>query len=249
MEEQALHDAFDLKQIINSAANRTPRGQFLPVLLCPSDTNNRVRYNGSANPVHGDNWARGNYAANVGNGPIFRRSPDGIYGPDSPGWKNWLYRGVMGPNVGLAIRQIKDGMSKTVMLGEVRAGPIDGDPRGVWALGHAGTSLIAWYGARGDANGPNVCTDFADDVQTRLQCRTADRLYLRQICMPCDGYGAFDQATTRSQHVGGVLMAYCDGRIDFVDNNIETTGSYGPCCTIWDHMILSGDQGRNLISR
>ena len=72
MEEQALHDSFNLNVKINDPAatsvNRIARGSMISVLLCPSDSeNNRVLFGqvgrGSA---LGDNWARTNYAGNAG---------------------------------------------------------------------------------------------------------------------------------------------------------------------------------------
>lgn len=249
MEEQGLHDSFDLELPISNVRNRVPRGQLIAVMLCPSDTFNKTFYDGSANARHGDNWARGNYGANAGNGPLFKRTIDGMYAADSPGWKDSTRRGIMGPNVAVKIRQIKDGTSKTMLISELRAGPVAGDPRGVWALGHAGASVLAWHASRGDANGPNACNDYADDIPTRLICRTTQRLYLQQICMPCDGFGSFDQATTRGMHVGGVLMTMVDTSVHFISNDIQTSGKYGPCCTVWDHLVASADQGVNLGAR
>ncbi len=249
MEEHALHDAFDLRLPISNARNRTPRGTSIAVFLCPSDYNNKKPYSGAANPRHGDNWARGNYAANVGNGPLYHRTQDGIYGANSDGWRDDTRRGIMGPNVSVRHKQISDGTSKTILVAEVRAGPVEGDPRGAWALGHAGASLLAWYGSRGDANGPNACNDSADDIPSTLRCTSTDRIYLRQICMPCDGSGTFDQATTRSLHLGGVIVAFVDGRVEFIDDNIETSGKWGPCCAPWDHMIASADGGQDFRTR
>ena len=40
-------------------------------------------------------------------------------------------RGVMGPNVSVSLSKILDGTSKTIMLGEIRAGVTDRDARGV----------------------------------------------------------------------------------------------------------------------
>jgi hypothetical protein len=136
-----------------------------------------------------------------------------------------------------------------MLLGELRAGPSETDPRGVWALGHAGGNLIVWHASRGDANGPNACNDYADDIPTRLLCRTQDREYLRKICMPCDGSASFDQATTRSMHVGGVFIALVDCSVQFIENEIETSGKFGPCCTAWDHLVASADGGVNLGAR
>ncbi len=62
----------------------------------------------------------------------------------------------MGPNVGVKLRQITDGTSKTIMLGEIRAGLNEKDRPRVWAIGHAGTSLIAMYGGGSDDDGPNA---------------------------------------------------------------------------------------------
>ena len=62
--------------------------------------------------------------------------------------------------------------------------------------------------------------------------------------MNCYSGAVFDQATPRSQHEGGVYMAMCDGSVQFVTDDIETSGCYGPCCTVWDWMIASGDGGK-----
>ena len=242
IEEQGLYDLFNLELSINDPVNRIPRGNTISVLICPTDNRNQQLYSGAANSRHGDNWARGNYGANTGNAPLFHRTGDGMYSKQSDGWQDDLKRGVMGPNVAVKMRQIVDGSSKTIMIGELRAGPTDGDPRGTWALGHAGASLLAWYGFRGDANGPNACNDYADDIPTTLRCRNLDRQMLRDICMPCDGSSNFTQATTRSIHQGGVHLAFVDGSVRFISDDVETSGKWGPCCTVWDHMIASADR-------
>src|SRR3954468_6392415 len=72
----------------------------------------------------------------------------------------------MGPNVAVTLRKIADGTSKTIMIGEIRAGLSENDARGVWAMGHAGASLVAMYGGGGDANGPNSAYSHGDDVYT-----------------------------------------------------------------------------------
>ncbi|MGI9456115.1 MAG: DUF1559 domain-containing protein, partial [Aeoliella sp.] len=188
---------------------------------------------------HGDNWGRTNYAANAGRGDIW---PGRNTGPDSPHWVDDCKRGVMGPNSSVELRRITDGLTHTIMLGEIRTGLTEKDARGVWALGHAGASLIAGYGAGGDDNGPNACaptTDGkADDVFSDI-CREE---HAKEICMGCDtGGNYFAQATVRSVHVGGAFLAMCDGSIKFVSDDIETSGDWGQCCTPWDYMIASAD--------
>lgn len=263
LEEQSTYDHFDLTARINgndttpgAIRNREARGTRIPVLLCPSDANNQVLYEGNY-PAHGDNWARGNYAANAGGAFLFEKSACGP-SPDGPddylctggptgqawidgkdGWKdNFRRRGVMGVNTSVAIRQITDGTSKTIMIGEIRAGLSAKDSRGVWAMGHAGSSLLAMFGSRGDANGPNACYTNSDDVYCDVSLGNMNQTE----CMSCDP-GYFAQAAARSQHAGGVFLAMCDGSVQFVSDDIETSGNKGPWGTPWDFMIGSADGG------
>jgi prepilin-type N-terminal cleavage/methylation domain-containing protein len=241
IEEQAVHDRFDFTTFISNPVNEATRSMRLGVMLCPTDI-----YNSQPLKMRpGGEWARGNYAANAGNGPLLIRGGDGIYGPDSPGWKDPLRRGVIGPNVASKLRRITDGTTKTILLGEVRAGVTKLDRRGTWALGQAGSSMLFWYGSTGDDNGPNVCNPFADDVAGP---RSTDVPLLVRECMPDytgDDWG--DQATTRSMHPGGVILGLVDGSAHFVSNDIQTTGvfgSWGPNgvrMSVWDKLIASAD--------
>jgi prepilin-type N-terminal cleavage/methylation domain-containing protein/prepilin-type processing-associated H-X9-DG protein len=269
MEEQGLRDSFDPKVFQNFAvainepgagnANVKARGQIIASMLCPSDPFNRTLYQG-----HGGNYARTNYAASAGRAFIYGAIPnppsgtpskdDRMAGPDPPnnnGWIDACQRGVMGPNVAAALKRITDGTTKTIMLGEIRSGPTENDGRGVWALGHAGSSLLAKYGSKGDANGPNYCDIHADDVYSDIcasasgACTITGANPIAQIeCMGCSGGGGFDQATIRSKHPGGANMAMADGSVQWIADDIETSGCYGGCCTAWDYMIASADEGR-----
>ncbi len=242
IEEQGLFDQFDLTSYVSDAVNQQPRSARLSVMLCPSDT-----FNSQSMIIQPQKtWGRGNYAANGGNGPLLIRSPDGIYGPDSPGWKDRRRRGVIGPNVAARLRGVTDGTTKSILLAEVRAGVTQLDRRGTWALGQAGSSMLFWYGSTGDANGPNVCNANADDVAGP---RFLDRFLLEKECMPDytgDNWG--DQATTRSMHTAGVILGMVDGSAHFVSNSIDTTGIFGgswgtanECMSVWDMMIASAD--------
>lgn len=258
IEEQSTYDAFDFTRPINDTStgttnrNRIARGAILNVLLCPSDEFNRVLYQGFNAPndtTHGDNWGRTNYAANLGRGDIYGTSDVSsdryVTGAKSAAWLDNCKRGIMGVNTSVSYRRITDGTTKTILVGEIRAGVHERDARGVWAMGHAGASLLAGYGGGGDDNGPNACNLRADDVYIGGGCETPEmKDYLLSICMTCDVNGNyFAQQTTRSAHVGGVFVAMCDGSVQFVDENIETSGSFigSTCCSPWDHMIASSD--------
>ena len=247
MEQQSLYQSFDLKRRINDNAaplennkNYNARGTRLPVLLCPSDANNSILYQGPA-VIHGGNWARTNYAGNSGGAYLFATcNPVDLCsnGPDSAGWQSDKRRGVMGPNVSASLAKITDGTTNTILVGEIRTGLTEKDARGVWAMGHAGASLLAMFGSEGDANGPNACYPKADDIYSDV-CGQADCI---GNCMDCDP-GYFAQATVRSSHAGGAFLAMCDGSVAFVSEDIETSGEYGSWGSIWDRLIASADGG------
>ncbi len=109
----------------------------------------------------------------------------------------------------------------------------------MWALGQAGGSVLFWFGACGDANGPNACYPNADDIEG---CRSSDLALMEQECMQCyTGDDWTDQAAPRSQHTGGVYVCMADGSVQFASDDIEVSGSYGNWGSIWDRMISSAD--------
>ena len=270
LEEQALYDTFDFSQRIttgllsNTGASNYPnivaRGTEIPILKCPSDENNQTKFQSNA---LGDNWARGNYAANAGPGNWLNGNGSGSgsvspfimdnSGRPSAAWRGsgtsvtWpsSIRGAFGPNASVELSQIVDGTSKTMMLAELRGGISELDWRGVWALPHPGGSLVARHGAGGDANGPNNCGPKADDsaaALTDFSCLNNDD-FLSDQCMTCnDDTTGFAQAAPRGVHTGGLFVAHLDGSVAFVNDDIETTAG-GPCCAAWDHLIMGADEG------
>ena len=239
MEEQAVFDLFDFEEFVSEPVNEPARNTRLSTLLCPSDSFNQQQL------IRGGRmWERGNYAANGGNGPLLIRN-DGIYGAESPGWKDPMRRGVIGPNVAAKLRNVTDGTTKSILVGEVRTGVTQFDTRGTWALGQAGASMLFWYGSTGDDNGPNTCNPNADDVAGP---RPTDATLLEVQCMPdWTGDDWSDQATVRSMHTGGVVLGMVDGSAHFVTNEVDTTGIFGDWgpngeqMSVWDKMIASGD--------
>ena len=245
LESQPVFDAFDPTLSTTHAANRLARSTEIANLLCPTDVNNRVMHSGLAS--HGDDWARGNYAANGATthlgGSVL--TPSGRAGE---GWLDANRQGVMGANHSLSIQDIGDGASNTFLIGEIRAGVVRQDARGVWALSGAGPSSLWAHAVCGDAAGPNASTTtHADDT---AGCSFAQYEFggdgeLAKQGMSCWG-GDWQnlQATMRSSHAGGVFAGMADGSVTWVSDDVELADR--PCgrkavIAAWDRMVLSND--------
>lgn len=253
LEQQALYDKFDRRQPIPSSVNAQARSVRLGVMLCPTDGYNRSPMNGSANAGTsnlGDNWARGNYAANAALG--FMTYKVNSYGHsgnlcaafDSDGWNNPKTRGVMGANMSVGIEQIRDGTSNTVAIAEVRAGIVAFDTRGTWAMSGGPTSLWCHGGLWGDDNGPNCSYERSDDVMAcpAIHAAVGGMAAAAQMGMPCSpaDYPNFQQ-TARSQHTGGVFVGLCDGSVRWISDFIEVKPSSLTAMSVWDRLMGSSD--------
>ena len=259
LEQQALLDKFDLAKPICDDSdtssggfvknNKVARGTQLSVMRCPSDGYSRRPFNGSASSATsqlGDNWARGNYAANAALGKMTLTGHSGIEAaafPESAGWKSPFVRGVMGANCSVSIEEIRDGTSNTILLGEIRAGVVNIDPRGVWAMSGGCPSALWAHGWLGDANGPNAPWEAADDTNgcSDTQAAVGGIEKLAKMGMPCAvGTRANYQQAARSLHVGGVHVGLADGSVHFMSNHIQL-GTSSSNLGVWDRLNLSAD--------
>jgi len=244
LEEMALQRAFDDKAPISDEKNRLMRGTSIPGLLCPSDSGNNRKPFAGTNKAEGDSWARGNYAVNAGN--VFIGKDGGVVDADSAQWRDNQRRGVMAVNdatMDLA-GMSRDGTSNTILAGDIRAGLTDKDRRGVWAMGMAGSSIVCAHGSRGDANGPNACNRWADDIKGGDQVKLGTAV--EDQCMEAWGKSGSRQATFRSVHPGGCNVVMGDNSVHFISDAIETSGPWGDAgpsfWPVWDRLICSADR-------
>lgn len=125
IEESNLGELFDKsKSILEQEGD--PQAIHIPTFLCPSDAA-EARYFEHPSLTNSKRFAKGNYAAYV--------SP---YHVDM----QEVFPGALGGG-GLNPRRVRDGMTKTAMLAEVRARDERTDQRGAWALPWCGSSVLA----------------------------------------------------------------------------------------------------------
>ncbi|HRA88522.1 MAG TPA: DUF1559 domain-containing protein [Planctomycetaceae bacterium] len=178
--------------------NNTIIRSTIPGLLCPSDPATKT-WNSTPNY---------NYAVNLGNTTLYSVTPfNGVThlpGPFQVSSTNGA--GCVGYAYGM--RDIVDGTSNTLLIGEIRQGQNGQDLRGlIWYVPHVG--FTAHYP-------PN--TTSPDNLNGGF-CVAANAA----IGLPCQAVTATapQNFSARSLHTGGVQVALADGSVRFVSNNID----------------------------
>ncbi|HKD35591.1 MAG TPA: DUF1559 domain-containing protein [Pirellulales bacterium] len=238
-------------------AIKAARATQISVMLCPSDSEANEKLfmgSGSGSTAQlGDNWARGNYAANAALGFMSYNSSIHIatngeshnYNAAnlSGDWTNRFIRGVMGANASLRVDDIRDGASNTILVGEIRAGITTFDPRGVWAMCGGCPSALWAHGYHGDDNGPNSISTQGDDVLscTDIQTAVGGAVPLIRRGMTCAPGGKPNwQQTIRSLHISGGNVCLADGSVRFISDFVEL-GTADTNLGVWDKLNLSND--------
>ena len=205
VEEQALYDRFDVSGNLTVFEQpNDPQAQTVSAYLCPSDSA-AGRLCNIPQYTAGKNLAKGNYAAYV--------SPQHVgdlrYVPGALGGARPSNSDMRGQK----ISRIQDGLSRTLLITEVRTRDEVTDQRGAWAVPWGASSVLALhidhdFDAIGDsptnlrgiefyvpnedfkdwAHAPNAQTPAAPDFI--YKCRLAAA---RRERMPCKTAGGMDR--------------------------------------------------------
>jgi prepilin-type N-terminal cleavage/methylation domain-containing protein/prepilin-type processing-associated H-X9-DG protein len=233
MEEQATFDQFNPMRTIFTNPN-TPEARTIPTLVCPTD-GAKTMYDGTGiattTNTLGKTFAKGNYAGYAS--PVHLNHQDW--------WPAAFGNFVPGKTVGQKLSQIKDGVSKTMALTEVRTLDQTWDSRGVWALPFPGGSILSldWHPTAEVLNTTPPSKKYVADPAflSKAQkpnnndpswpdyvvgCNTSANIaFSLSQGMPC-GNPNYISAAPRSRHPGGVNAVALDGHAGFVTENIDS---------------------------
>ena len=179
----------------NQGANQAAIVAPIQLFQCPSDELVVVDAPGLRD-------AKGNYAINWGARTY--TPTDKIKGRGPFGWDTFVCK----------IRNVSDGMSKTMFMMEMLQAPDTGDNRGrIWNDADCNSMVNALMTPNATAN------DQSSVSGSSPTCIDRPDIYL-----PCTSTGvsrANGQMGSRSKHTGGVHVAMCDGSAKFVADDIE----------------------------
>jgi prepilin-type N-terminal cleavage/methylation domain-containing protein/prepilin-type processing-associated H-X9-DG protein len=221
IEENNLFAQFNLRRrVVDQQLN--PQAMQLASFLCPSD-DSVGRFFQHSSLTRNKVFAKGNYAAYV--------SPFHVEFQHE-------FPGALAANRRQRVASIEDGISRTLVLAEVRTRDNPRDQRGAWALPWSGSSVLAFdmhhdfeagegvkfvgttlslgQTQRPNNEGPNVdmlydCPDIAKAQVERMYCAR----------FASDVESTYLSAAPRSQHVGGVTVCFLDGHVGFLTDDVD----------------------------
>jgi prepilin-type processing-associated H-X9-DG protein len=224
--EESLHSRFDLTVSVLEQAHE-PQETFVSTYLCPSDAA-YGRYYSDPERTGEKRFAKGNFAA---------------YASPFHTDLQILYPGALTYG-GQPLANITDGSSRTIVFSEVRTLDRMTDERGAWALPWNGSTLLSldahhdtagssssyfapfqlWAKLLYQTQTPNTRGPNQDVL---LNCEDDHAAEAQMSGMPCLtwkwplGLVGYISAAPRSNHLGGVNVAYLDAHIDFMTDSVD----------------------------
>ena len=221
LEQMPVYSKFDFtRTVLDQPAN--PQAIPLEPMICPSDASGSARYFHDTRLTEGKRFAKGNYAA--------------YCSPFHTDLTN-VFPGALSGHRRQKRAHIRDGLTHTILISEVRARAHPQDQRGAWALPWTGSSLLAF-----DMH-QRIGQDGLFQIEPRSLGVTQppnnegpnqDMLYLcpdekgaQLDGTPCfvysegGGVNHYLSAAPRSQHPRGVNVVFMGGRMAFLPNDVD----------------------------
>jgi prepilin-type N-terminal cleavage/methylation domain-containing protein/prepilin-type processing-associated H-X9-DG protein len=207
VEESGLADTYDFDYYRFDSPNDTVLDNTIKAFQCASDQN------GSAGgPNSGINYGHSNFVVCFGSTKM-KSNPAGKPQYITDGFFQW--------DTGRKIREVTDGVSKTVLGSEVLSGEASAggagpwDARGMWGIHYIGSHSYTHF------NSPNTSAGDALSTSNYDRC-------VETPTMPCDPADASAVFTTshsaaRSNHTGGVNAVFGDAHVSFIQDDIDVT--------------------------
>lgn len=170
-------------------------------------------------------FSRSNYVMNFGSNTMATTVGDiaWLTSDVSPAGYEFRTNGPFRIGEAKSVAMIRDGAASTALVSEVISGKVDTysgsttpwDSRGLWAWPVSGAAVYTHRNTPNSSVGDNYYVSSWD-----IQCVAGTGMP-----MPCGvGTSATDQMhnAARSQHPGGVTVAFADAHTTFVTNDIDT---------------------------
>jgi hypothetical protein len=193
IEQGAIYNAYNQNANYYSAEpNRSLSQAMIPMMLCPSDTS----------AAFFNNIPQYNYLANVGNTNIGKQNVNGAVYSAGPFDFSDTFQGRA-----MDFAKITDGLSNTIMMGEIRVGASSPDYRG-----------LLQYGMNCLVSGNLPPNTPVPDLVPSGQCVSTPDL----PCSLATNAPYTHQLSLRSRHTGGAHVLISDGTVRFLSDNIDT---------------------------
>ena len=178
-------------------------GAIVPGFVCPSS---------SLPERSSEGFAKCNYMGNQGDSNS-RESDDG---------------GVFDDGVSYSIRDITDGTSNTIFIGEADGSPIEESAQ-------LDNSFPKWIGA------PDFNGDYVHSRARRSVLRRGDVNVGFNFLRPDGAPGDFSPSLFSSRHTGGAIFGLADGSVRFISDTIETGTTTNPPDGVYMRLIMRND--------
>ena len=230
IEQTAFQDQFDFDWVggprgFRASPNNLLLGsQEISTYRCPSDGGDKTWFSPTSTWRLPDGnrggLARGNYGVNGGAGSAFSRTDFRRPRERGPFHFGGSGRPSPGEPYAAQFQDIRDGLSNTILVGEIIAAEVQSDIRGAWM--YASSMYISGgepsYRSPRILVGPNgnALDDMRMDRPGRCGYTGEPDRHLR-----CVAGGSRGFQTARSRHPGGVQVTFCDGSVRFINESIQ----------------------------